>query len=182
MAATLSFRTGRCRHSPLPDFKRQSIEPIVDRQPIFGVQLLRGAAVGRLIMKAVGGFVLAVALVVAAGITCRSWVLRQSERQLIVHDTGGVDEAFFVGIRGTHQWVTIRGRNRSNPVVIMIHGGPGASNGAFATDLLPYETDFTVVQWDQPGAPDRSCVRAAKSIPPSRIARAGSTLCKTTHA
>jgi pimeloyl-ACP methyl ester carboxylesterase len=130
------------------------------------VQLLRGAAAGRLILKALGGFILAIALVVAAGITGRSWVLRQSERQLIVHDPGGVDEAFFVEIRGTRQWVTIRGRNRSNPVLMMIHGGPGISNGAFATNLLPYETDFTVVQWDQPGAA-RSFVRAGRKINPA---------------
>jgi pimeloyl-ACP methyl ester carboxylesterase len=117
-------------------------------------------------MKALGAFVLVVALVVAAGITYRSWVLQQSERQLVIPDAGGVDESFFVGIRGTHQWVTIRGRNRSNPVVMMIHGGPGVSNGAFATDLLPYETGFTVVQWDQPGAA-RSFVRAGRKIDPA---------------
>jgi pimeloyl-ACP methyl ester carboxylesterase len=107
--------------------------------------------------------VLAVALVLAAGITYRSWVLRQSEKQLIVHDAGGIDEAFFVGIGDTQQWVTIRGHNRSNPVVMMIHGGPGVSNGAFATDLLPYETDFTFVQWDQPGTA-KSFVRAGHKI------------------
>jgi len=114
-------------------------------------------------MKALGGFVLAVALVLAAGIICRSWILRQSEKQLIVHDAGGIDEALFVGVGSTQQWVTIRGRNRSNPVVMMIHGGPGVSNGAFATDFLPYETDFTVVQWDQPGAA-KSFVRAGRKI------------------
>jgi pimeloyl-ACP methyl ester carboxylesterase len=72
-------------------------------------------------------------------------------KQLIIHGTPGIDEAFFVDVRSTQQWVAIRGRNRSNPVVMMIHGGPGVSNAAFATDLLPYETDFTFVQWDQPG-------------------------------
>lgn len=113
-------------------------------------------------MKALGGFVLVVTLV-AAGIIYRSWILRQREKQLIVHDASGIDEAVFVAVRGTHQWVTIRGRNRSNPVVMMIHGGPGVSNGAFATDLLPYEADFTVVQWDQPGAA-KSFLRAGRKI------------------
>jgi hypothetical protein len=77
------------------------------------VQSVQGAA-GRLVMKATGGFVLAVALVLAAGITWRSWILRQSEKQLVIHDAGGIDEALFARVRGTEQWVTIRGRNRSN--------------------------------------------------------------------
>jgi pimeloyl-ACP methyl ester carboxylesterase len=129
------------------------------------VQLIQRAAAGRLILKAFSGLVLAVALLIGAGIIYRSWILRQSEKQLIVHDAGGIDEAFFVAVGGTQQWVTIRGRNRSNPVVMMIHGGPGVSNGAFATELLPYETDFTVVQWDQPGTA-KSFVRAGRKIDP----------------
>jgi proline iminopeptidase len=147
----------------LESFQRESIEPIVKWQRIFSVKLIRDAAAARLIMKVLGGFVLAVALVLAAGIIYRSWILRQSEKQLIVHDAGGIDEALFVGVGGTQQWVTIRGRNRSNPVLMMIHGGPGLSNDAFATDLLPYETDFTVAQWDQPGTA-KSFVRAGRKI------------------
>jgi proline iminopeptidase len=126
------------------------------------VQLILRVA-GRLILKALGGLVLAVTLLIVAGVIYRFWILRQSEKQLIVHDAGGIDEALFVGVRGTQQWVTIRGRKRSNAVLMMIHGGPGVSNGAFAMDLLPYETDFTVAQWDQPGAA-KSFVRAGRKI------------------
>jgi pimeloyl-ACP methyl ester carboxylesterase len=127
------------------------------------VRFIPAIAGGRLITKAVGGFILAVALALAACITWRAWILRQTEKQLIIRDAGGIDEALFVGVGGAQQWVTIRGRNRSNPVVLMIHGGPGVSNGAFVTDLLPYEADFTIVQWDQPGAA-KSFVRAGHTI------------------
>ena len=57
-----------------------------------------------------------------------------------------------VVIGGTRQWVSIRGLNRANPVLLVIHGGPGTpmmpASWAFQT---PWEDFFTVVQWDQRG-------------------------------
>jgi pimeloyl-ACP methyl ester carboxylesterase len=146
-------------------FSGKAIEPIINAQRILNVQFVPRAA-GRLMMKAVGLLVLAVALLAGAGIIYRSLILRQREKQLSIRDASGIDEAFFVAVRGTQQWITIRGRKRSNPVLMMIHGGPGVSNGAFAVDLLPYETDFTVVQWDQPGAA-KSSVRAGRTTDPN---------------
>lgn len=55
-------------------------------------------------------------------------------------------------IGGLEQFVTIRGEDRSNPVLLHVHGGPGFAFSAFAADFAPYEADFTVVQWDQRGA------------------------------
>ena len=62
----------------------------------------------------------------------RAWSVRQSESALIIRNPLGIDEAMFVGIAGKQEWITIRGNNRSNPVVLMIHGDPGASNGPFS--------------------------------------------------
>jgi pimeloyl-ACP methyl ester carboxylesterase len=73
------------------------------------------------------------------------------QKAMTIDTANGIDEGMFVKISGIEQWVTIRGRNRSNPVLMMIHGGPGISNGAFALELLRYEDDYTVAQWDQPG-------------------------------
>jgi len=64
----------------------------------------------------------------------------------------GIDEASFVQLGGIEQFVTIRGDNRSNPVLLHVHGGPGISFSAFAEEFAPYEADFTVVQWDQRGS------------------------------
>lgn len=64
-----------------------------------------------------------------------------------------LNEAGFVRIGGIEQWVTIKGNSCSNPVILMVHGGPGNPNTVF--DQLPYaawEKDFTIVQWDQRGA------------------------------
>src|SRR5688500_12127831 len=38
-----------------------------------------------------------------------------------------IDECSFVTINGYDQWVTIRGQNLDNPVLVWLHGGPGGS-------------------------------------------------------
>jgi proline iminopeptidase len=55
-----------------------------------------------------------------------------------------------VRIGGIDQWVSIRGADRRNPVLLYIHGGPGyvsiPMSWWFTHGLEEY---FTVVQWDQ---------------------------------
>lgn len=64
-----------------------------------------------------------------------------------------VDEAGFVTIGGIPQWMTISGQDCANPVVLIVHGGPGNPNTPFAGNLFgAWTKDFTVVQWDQRGS------------------------------
>lgn len=67
-------------------------------------------------------------------------------------DGARIEEASFVPLGGIEQFVTIRGDNRSNPVLLHIHGGPGWAFAAFTAEFALYEADFTVVQWDQRGS------------------------------
>jgi pimeloyl-ACP methyl ester carboxylesterase len=67
-------------------------------------------------------------------------------------DGARIEEASFVRLGGVEQFVTIRGDDRSNPVLLHVHGGPGIAFSAFSGEFAPYEADFTVVQWDQRGA------------------------------
>jgi pimeloyl-ACP methyl ester carboxylesterase len=64
-----------------------------------------------------------------------------------------IAEEGFVPIGGIEQWVTIHGSDCANPVVLMVHGGPGNPSTPFAENLYgPWEKDFTLVQWDQRGS------------------------------
>jgi pimeloyl-ACP methyl ester carboxylesterase len=57
-----------------------------------------------------------------------------------------------VNLNGSEQWITIRGKNINNPVLLNLGmGGPGG--GGFATRGLfePLEEHFVVVSWDEPG-------------------------------
>jgi pimeloyl-ACP methyl ester carboxylesterase len=59
-------------------------------------------------------------------------------------------------INGVEQWVTVRGEHRGNPLVLIVGGlgadGPGTVSSPFIAAFRPLEADFTVVQWDMPGA------------------------------
>lgn len=65
----------------------------------------------------------------------------------------GVERLEAVRIGGIDQWVSIRGVDPRNPVLLFIHGGPGyvamPTSWYFQTGWDEY---FTVVQWDQRGA------------------------------
>ena len=64
----------------------------------------------------------------------------------------GVEELLPVQINGSTQWISIRGRDRRNPVLLFLHGGPGSPTmPADYTFQSPWEDYFTVVQWDQRG-------------------------------
>ena len=56
-----------------------------------------------------------------------------------------------VTLNGSQQWITIRGTNIHNPVLLFLTGGPG--QGGFDANqgvLAPLENHFVVVNWDQP--------------------------------
>jgi len=59
-----------------------------------------------------------------------------------------IQETRFVMLGGIEQWITIRGANRENPVLLILHGGPGDAQSALRSAYALYEKDFTVVQWD----------------------------------
>ena len=64
----------------------------------------------------------------------------------------GIDEAKAVEIGGIPQWITVRGRDRDAPILLVIHGGPAAPDLPNRYLYEPSWADyFTVVQWDQRG-------------------------------
>jgi pimeloyl-ACP methyl ester carboxylesterase len=65
----------------------------------------------------------------------------------------GIDESTYLPIGGIDQWVTIRGQNRTNPVLLFLHGGPGDVTTPWSYPYFAsWENHFTIVQWDQRGA------------------------------
>jgi proline iminopeptidase len=65
----------------------------------------------------------------------------------------GVERSDKVRIGGIEQWVSIRGADKRNPVLLLIHGGPGYVSMPMSWWFTRgWEEYFTVVQWDQRGA------------------------------
>ena len=82
-----------------------------------------------------------------------SFLRARNAQQYAISSPKGIDESQFVTIGGIEQWVTIRGWDRDNPVLLFLHGGPGDVTNPWAFALFaPWEKHFTVVQWDQRGA------------------------------
>ncbi len=84
---------------------------------------------------------------------------RYSESVAVIADLNritspnGVEETRVVELGGVPHVVSIRGRRRDNPVLLMVHGGPGTPLAPTAWMWQrPVEEYFTVVHYDQRGA------------------------------
>jgi pimeloyl-ACP methyl ester carboxylesterase len=65
----------------------------------------------------------------------------------------GIEELRAVEIGGIRQWISVRGRDRRNPILLFIHGGPASTEMPVSWMYQSaWEDWFTVVQWDQRGA------------------------------
>jgi pimeloyl-ACP methyl ester carboxylesterase len=81
----------------------------------------------------------------------RPWLRRRNAR--LLRDAGrAIDEAGYIPAGGIDHFVTVRGASRDNPVLVFLHGGPGATQTVFATQTLRWEEHVTVVQYDQRGS------------------------------
>ena len=70
-----------------------------------------------------------------------------------IRTADGVQEAAYLPIGGIEQYIRVRGRSRANPVLLVLHGGPGSTLGATACRWQgALEAAFTVVHWDQRGS------------------------------
>ncbi len=74
-----------------------------------------------------------------------------------IETPNGVESLEAVELGGVEQWLYLRGNDRDKPVLLYVHGGPGAPEMAYARDFgLRLEEHFVVVHWDQRGA-GKSC-------------------------
>jgi pimeloyl-ACP methyl ester carboxylesterase len=99
---------------------------------------------------AVLGAILIAVVIVAGGalLGLRAW----NAQALAITAPPGIDEGRYVRVGGIDQWIQIRGQDLDNPVLLFLHGGPGATLLPFTRLFQPWENKFTVVQWDQRGA------------------------------
>jgi pimeloyl-ACP methyl ester carboxylesterase len=99
------------------------------------------------------GVLALIVVAIAAGAGFRWYRHTVIARATAIDRAAGIDDELFARIGGIDQWIGIRGQNRENPVLLIVHGGPG-----FAMSFVPHAMlhqwtrDFTVVTWDQRGA------------------------------
>lgn len=110
------------------------------------------------------GLAALVVLAVVVAFSYRAmWQHRIADKTRVT-SPNGIDEAKFIRVNGAEQWITIRGDDIGNPVILFLHGGPSEANSPFVEFYTPFEKDFVFVQWDQPGA-GKSYIRAGRHQP-----------------
>ncbi|WAG48180.1 alpha/beta hydrolase (plasmid) [Clostridium estertheticum] len=112
-------------------------------------------------------------------ILCSQWmaytppILGENGKPLV----GSIAVLEKVTLGGSNQWITIRGKNRNNPVLLFLAGGPGGTQlAATREQLKKLEDNYVVVNWEQPGAGKSMKAIPLKSITPERYISDGHEL------
>ncbi len=99
---------------------------------------------------------LSIILVAAAAITGLIAYRAYSETYtppLLSHGSKSIAFMEKVEVNESKQWIYVRGADRSKPLLLFLHGGPGATTTAHVRKFLPeLEEKFVVIHWDQRGA------------------------------
>ena len=87
-------------------------------------------------------------------------------RKILTPD--GIERLEKIRLGGIEQWVSIRGVDRRNPVLVVIHGGPGYVDMPMSWWFgRGWEEYFTVVYWDQRAAGKTYLLTDAEAIRPT---------------
>ena len=115
------------------------------------VALVRFARTPRAMLAVFAGFILVLVLDVwASQVFAATPPILGDDRQPL---PGSIATLEKVTLNGSEQWITIRGKDTTKPILLYLGiGGPGAGGfPATAMNLKPLEDHFVVVNWDQPG-------------------------------
>jgi pimeloyl-ACP methyl ester carboxylesterase len=104
-----------------------------------------------MLLKTAGWCLLVLGTLAASASAVRAIAQHRNGRALALRAPGAVEYGQFVKLGGVEQWVQARGEDAGNPVVLVVHGGPGMSYVPLTPYFQRWERDFTVVQWDRRG-------------------------------
>lgn len=83
--------------------------------------------------------------------------------------SGSIAQLKKVKLNGSDEWITIRGKNKDNPILLFLAGGPGGSQLSETRDQLKaLEDKFVIVDWDQAGSGKSYNAAKIDSLTPKR--------------
>jgi len=92
-------------------------------------------------------------VVLSSALLYRKYLQHKVADERAITSPQGIDSLEPARIGGIDQWIEVRGQNVDNPIVLVIHGGPGIAFVPLAESFQEsWEKAFTVVEWDQRGA------------------------------
>ncbi|MCR5060649.1 MAG: alpha/beta hydrolase [Saccharofermentans sp.] len=113
--------------------------------------------------------IIAVPVVFLLSVTVVSIAMRNYNWFSCCTDTSkGVCESTYIPIGGQEQYVLIRGKDKTNPVILYLHGGPAGPDTCISNSFMDgLLNDYTVVAWNQRGC-GRTYFRNIKTDPDNR--------------
>ena len=116
-------------------------------------------------------------LLAAAAFIALCWLSYRHE--MAIDPRRGIEESGYVTLGGLPQYIQIRGRDRRNPVLLLLNGGPGFTMLPETYTFREWEKDYTLVMWDQRGEGNtyyHSGAQAQGAMSIDRLARDGTEL------
>ena len=96
------------------------------------------------------GIIMAAAAVLCAGF---AGITQLTASTPAIGGENSIAELRQVTLNGRMEWISVRGQDKSKPVLLFLAGGPGGSQmAAVRYDLAALEEHFVVVNWDQAGS------------------------------
>lgn len=90
---------------------------------------------------------------ICALLSYRAYLQHKVREETKITDPDGIEILEEVVLGGVKQWILIRGSDKSKPVVLFLHGGPGSADIFLARHFdRRLVQDLVVVHWDQRGA------------------------------
>ncbi len=106
--------------------------------------------IAKFMLLPLGGIVVVTAL---GGLLVRGYIQYTIEDRRHITSPNGIEVLEKVTIGGIEQWIEIRGQDAGNPVILYLHGGPGAAMQPLGHAFQDsWESSFAVAHWDQRGA------------------------------
>ena len=84
----------------------------------------------------------------------RTYLQNQCIKTTKITNPNGIDSLAKLELNGVEQWILIRGEDRANPLLLLLHGGPGAPLFPVAREIgagAGLEKKFIMVYWEQRG-------------------------------
>jgi len=127
---------------------------------VVGGQPLRGVAHWKVLLIVICiSFVGAFAIASISQSMAKTPAIREMEED---ESQESIAELFELELNERLEWISVRGKDQSAPVLLFLAGGPGGSQmAAVRHELGELEEHFVVVNWDQPGS--AKSYRAASS-------------------
>ena len=136
------------------------------RQVLFATKGVRRSLLGMLIV-----LVLGIVLIMFTQLTAATPKIAKEN---------SIAELRKVELNGRKEWISIRGEDRSKPVLLFLAGGPGGSQlAATRYELAKLEKDFIVVNWEQPGSGKSYSAIPRKKLAPEIYVEDGTALVRS---